>query len=109
MCQRAASFITVLAGIGKFSDPNAVQHHQNSLPADQAYTFFSLHLHTCTRRSLNFHEPVTDDFSEVTMRIGWKISPQVGHFDPFINAALAALSAKVCCFAMELYFLSMHL
>jgi hypothetical protein len=44
--KRVASLIAVLAGIGKFAYSDPIKYHQNDLPVDQEYTFFSLHLHT---------------------------------------------------------------
>ncbi len=44
--KRVASLIAVPARIGKFAYPDSIEYHQNDLPVDQEYTFFSLHLHT---------------------------------------------------------------
>jgi hypothetical protein len=50
---------------------------------------------------LNFQLLPTLDRSDETMRIGWNTVPQTGHFEPFIAAALVALSANDCCFAIS--------
>jgi hypothetical protein len=42
------------------------------------------------------------DRSEETILIGWNITPQTGHFEPFMVAAFVALSANDCCFAILL-------
>ena len=50
-----AARITVRRSIRRSTDAYTIQDKQNGLATDQAYTCFSLHLQTCTRRSANFH------------------------------------------------------
>jgi hypothetical protein len=77
MDQRIAPFVAVTCSIGEFTYTDAIQNDKEHLAGVQAYTCFSLHLQTCTRRSLNFQEDPVVAFSDDTIRIGWKISPQV--------------------------------
>ena len=65
-----AALVTIRRGIRRSADTNTIQDKQNGLATDQAYTCFSLHLQTCTRRSENFHVALVLFCSDVTIRIG---------------------------------------
>lgn len=68
--ERIAALITVRRRVGRRAYANTIQDKQNGLATDQAYTCFSLHLQTCTRRSENFHVALVVFCSEETIRIG---------------------------------------